>query len=136
MSTNSTPVPTDVDAPYWDGARRGVLVLQRCTNCATIRHYPRLLCAQCHSFDVEYFQAEGSGQVASWTVAHHAFEPAFTDQIPYALLTVDMAEGIRVLGRFSSDLGPSLRMPVRIKFLANSNGVPIPWFIPVAQEEK
>lgn len=112
---------------YWDGAARGVLVLQRCGDCGRIRHYPQVLCPGCHSFSVEPVEAAGTGTVHSWTVAHNAFDPAFADATPYVLLTVDMAEGVRVLGRYAGE--PTMGAAVRITFAPGPDGTPVPEFV-------
>ena len=114
---------------YSDGAARGVLVLQKCGSCGLVRHYPQVLCPSCYSFDVEPLESIGTGTVHSWTVAHHAFDPAFADQLPYVLLTVDMAEGVRVLGRFSGE--PAMGAAVRITFEPAPDGSPMPMFVAV-----
>ncbi|MBI4695718.1 MAG: OB-fold domain-containing protein [Gammaproteobacteria bacterium] len=88
--------PNPDAAPYWDGLREGRLMLQSCVSCGTVRHYPRPLCAECHSFEVEWLPSCCMGRVHSWTVIHHAFHPAFEDELPYCLVTVDLAEGVRV----------------------------------------
>jgi uncharacterized protein len=120
---------TESARSYWEGAAQGRLVLQRCGRCGRIRHYPQLLCGVCYSFDVEDVEASGDGTVHTWTVAHHAFHPAVTSEIPYVLVTVDMDEGVRVLGRFrSGDL--RLGLPVRIVFERGADGVPLPVFLP------
>lgn len=36
---------------------------------------------------------------ALWAVAHHAFHPAFAGKLSYVLVTVDVDEGVRALGR-------------------------------------
>lgn len=113
---------------YSDGAARGVLILQNCGSCGLVRHYPQVLCARCHSFDVEPLEASGAGTVHSWTVAHHAFDPAFADATPYVLLTVDMEEGVRVLGRYTGQ--PRVGAPVRITFTPAPDGSPMPVFVP------
>lgn len=110
--------------PYWDGARRGVLVLQRCTGCGRVRHYPTLLCPHCHGDGVEPLESSGRGTVHSWTVCHHAFDPAFADDLPYTLVTVDVEEGSRVLARFEGS--PRLDLPVRIDFRPGADDVPVP----------
>ena len=115
------------NSAYWDGAARGVLVLQRCGSCGLVRHYPQVLCPRCQSFDVEPLQAGGAGTVHSWTVTHHPFDPAFADATPYVLLTVDMAEGVRVLGRYAGDPVPGA--PVRITFEPDPAGNPMPVFV-------
>lgn len=119
----------DLSTGYWDGARRGALVLQRCTSCGHVRHYPTLLCPACHSVGVEALQASGRGTVHSWTVAHHAFDPAFADALPYTLVTVDIEEGPRVLARLepdSADHGLRIDAPVTIGFAQGAGGTPVP----------
>ncbi|RZT87136.1 hypothetical protein EV383_4044 [Pseudonocardia sediminis] len=117
----------DLSTGYWDGARRGALVLQRCTACGHVRHYPTLLCPVCHSDGVEPLEACGRGTVHSWTVAHHAFDPAFADDLPYTLVTVDVEEGPRVLARLEPDTaGLQIGRPVTIGFAPGAGGVPVP----------
>ena len=111
------PVPSALTQPYWDAARRGQLVLQQCSGCATIRHYPRLLCAHCHSADAHWTPASGLGHIHSWTVCHHVFHPGFAADVPYVLVTVDLQEGVRALGRWRG--GPlAIGVPVRGRFEA------------------
>ena len=132
MTTEPRPVPhpTPESQPYWDGAAAGVLRLQRCTACGTLRHYPQLICARCYSPGVEPFDASGFGAVHSWTVAHHAFHPAFTGDVPYTLVTVDLAEGPRMLGRLDPAAQDRLRigLKVRIRFVTGADGVALPVF--------
>ena len=96
-----TSLPTDRSAPYWAGLAAGELLLQACADCGVLRHYPRLLCDRCYSDQVCWQAASGRGAIHSWTVAHHAFHPAFAHELPYTLVTVDLAEGPRALGRWS-----------------------------------
>lgn len=119
--TKPQPHPTEITQPYWDGAAAGKLMLQRCTQCGTIRHYPQLLCTNCYSDAVEWIEASGRGTVQSWTIAHHAFHPAFKGELPYTLLTVDLQEGPRAMGRLEGDPAAlRLGLPVRIRFGADS----------------
>lgn len=117
MNANARPEPPDspLSRPYWEAAAQGRLVLQCCRQCGKVRHYPRLLCDACHSRDVDWTTASGQGRIHSWTISHHAFHPAFAAQLPYALVTVDLAEGVRALGRWA---GGDLRLgaPVRAVF--------------------
>ena len=126
-----TPHPTPEDQPYWDGAAAGVLRLQHCAACKKPRHYPQLVCPDCYSRDCEWIDASGRGAVHSWTVAHHAFHPAFKDDLPYTLVIVDLAEGPRALGRLDPSAQSALRigLPVRVTFPRNSEGTPLPVFL-------
>lgn len=109
------PQPTPLSKPYWDAAAKGRLVLQRCAKCGKIRHYPRLLCDNCYSDSVEWQTATGRGRVHSWTVAHHAFHKAFADELPYTLVTVDLEEGVRALGRWTGGK-LAIGVPVEARF--------------------
>lgn len=119
----------ELSAAYWEGARRGVLVVQRCGSCRTLRHYPRSMCARCHSLDVEHVEHDGRGAVHSWTVAHHAFAPELADDVPYVLATVDLGAGVRALGRLRG-AEPAIGLPVRLAFAPDSRGDPMPVFFP------
>lgn len=116
--------PPGVSLEYWAGAHDGRLVLQRCVACGMLRHYPQPLCPHCYSFEAEAVSASGNGAVHSWTVAHHAFDPSVADEVPYVLVTVDLQEGPRVLGRLASDDQLRIGMPVRIGFRAGQDGTP------------
>src|ERR1700749_3858858 len=120
----------EVSAAYWDGAARGRLVLQRCADCKLVRHYPRPVCPACRSFAHEQVEADGAGTVHSWTVAHHAFDPSIAADVPYVLLTVDMAEGVRVRGRWHGPDDLRIDRPVRLTFEQGPDGAPRPVFVP------
>ncbi|MGI4955268.1 MAG: Zn-ribbon domain-containing OB-fold protein [Janthinobacterium lividum] len=124
------PVPhPDADSQaYWEGAAEGRLRLQRCAACGTVRHYPQLVCSHCYALEVEAFDAGGTGRVHSWTVAHHAFHPAFKGELPYTLVTVDLPEGPRSLGRLDPASAGALRigLPVRVSFPRDAAGTPLP----------
>jgi uncharacterized OB-fold protein len=97
MPAKPRPEPTPESRPYWEGLRKHRLVLQRCADCGKIRHYPRPLCDACHSFACDWVEASGSATVHSWMVAHHPFHPAFRAELPYTLVTADLAEGVRLV---------------------------------------
>ena len=104
MNTNIPPVyhsphADAMSGPYWEGTRRGALVVQRCGACGSLRHYPQVLCARCYSDLIDWVELSGRGAVHSWTICYHAFHPAFVQDVPYALVTVDMEEGVRAMGR-------------------------------------
>jgi uncharacterized OB-fold protein len=122
------PHPSSLSAPYWQGTAEGKLRLQRCVRCGKVRHYPQLLCSDCYSDQVEWITASGLGTVHSWTVAHHAFHPAFRGDLPYTLVVVDLPEGPRALGRLEGE--PRLGLPVRATFPTTVDGIALPVFVP------
>jgi uncharacterized OB-fold protein len=99
MSTSDRPaiVPTEFSEGFWEAARRGELVIQRCSQCERLRHYPQPLCPDCHSNEFDWASVSGGGEIYSYTVAHRAFHPAWNDHAPYVLATIELDEGVRML---------------------------------------
>lgn len=93
----STPVADRETRPYWEGAGRHELVLQRCLDCGTVQHRPRGLCVSCLSDAIEHFVASGRGHVHTFTVTHQNGLPAFRDACPYVLAYVALEEGPRLM---------------------------------------
>jgi uncharacterized OB-fold protein len=67
--------------------------------------------------------ASGLGVIHSWTVSHHAFHPSFVAELPYTLVTVDLDEGVRALGRWVGPAELCIGMPVFGAFEAREGGV-------------
>lgn len=116
------PPPSALSAPYWEGAAAGRLMIQRCSGCGLLRHYPRLLCSSCYSTAVGWVEASGQGAIHSWTVAHHAYHPSFATDLPYTLVTVDLQEGVRALGRWRGAT-PAIGQKTIGRFEARADGV-------------
>ena len=56
----------------------------------------------------------------TWTVTHQALHPAYADDVPYAVLVVEMDEGVRMVSSLR-DLDPgdlALDLPVDVVFEA------------------
>ena len=126
------PEPTADTKPFWDALNEGRFRLQRCADCGKVRHYPRPVCDACWSMNVTWRDASGKGRVHSWTVTHHAFHPGFKLELPYALVTVDLDEGVRMNARLRGLDPAELRvgLPVRIDFEPVADDFTLPVFVP------
>ncbi|HEY6624625.1 MAG TPA: OB-fold domain-containing protein [Acidimicrobiales bacterium] len=93
------PVPDDVSRHYWEGARQGALLLQRCTACRFYLHPPGVACPRCLSESLDVVPACGWGTIYAFTVARQAFDPAFADDLPYVLALVELDDqpGLRMV---------------------------------------
>lgn len=63
--------PTRVDhdtAAYWEGLRKGKLVLCRCRKCDTWIHPPRACCPACWSDDVGHESPSGQATLYSYVI--------------------------------------------------------------------
>ncbi len=130
--TKPIPHPDELSAPYWEGLKRGVLMIQSCGECGTLRHYPRLLCGECYSLAVTWVEVSGRGEIHSWTVAHHAFLPSFKEDLPYVLVVVDLEAGVRAMGRLTGVLDTDIRIGLPVQFVARAraDGLLLPTFVP------
>jgi uncharacterized OB-fold protein len=122
------PSPTLDSQPYWDGLMERRLLLQQCADCGTVRHYPRPVCDQCYSMNVEWIEASGDATIHSWTISHHAFHPCFKKDLPLTLVTADLAEGVRLCARLRNVPPESLSFgaAVRVTFEAVEDDLVLP----------
>lgn len=97
------PAPTRLSQGFWDAAARHELVAQRCASCAAWRHYPQLRCPECTSDAWTWERLAGTGTIHSFSIAHQAFHPAWADRVPYAVVTVELDEGIRMVSDMEPD---------------------------------
>ena len=71
---------------FWDGARAGKLLIQRCKGCGELRHPPGPVCPSCHSFEWDTVEASGRGTVYSFVVMHYPEVPPFDHPNPIVLV--------------------------------------------------
>lgn len=131
MTEYNKPLPavTPEAKEFWEGCNRHELLIQRCKECGTYRHYPRPMCPNCHSLNVEWAKVSGRGKVYSFTVIHHPSHPAFLD-VPYAVVIVELEEGVRMVGDVV-DSRPEeiyIGMPVEVFFDDVTEEVTLPRF--------
>ncbi|MBN2283002.1 MAG: Zn-ribbon domain-containing OB-fold protein [Deltaproteobacteria bacterium] len=82
---------------FWKGCARHELRFQKCRRCGFVRWPPSFLCPECHYTDAEMIRASGRGRVYSFVVYHMAYHQGFTDDLPYVVALVELAEGPRFL---------------------------------------
>jgi len=93
------PLPhiDEVNRPFWEAAQRHKLILQKCQGCGHYRYPPGETCPRCLSDRLEWVKASGRGIVYTWAVVHQVYHPAFANDVPYAVVTVELEEGPRIL---------------------------------------
>lgn len=90
----------EVNAPFWEGTARGVLLVQACGACGRWRMPPRPMCPHCRSLEVEWVETSGRGTIWSFIVAHPPLLPAYAELAPYNAIIVALDEDplIRYVG--------------------------------------
>ena len=130
--TYAKPVPaiTPEMRPYFDGAKRQQLWIQRCTTCGTHRWPARPLCSQCLSDAAAWVHASGRGEVFSFVVMHQVYHPGFAAEVPHAVVIVKLAEGPKLISNLVGVDPHAIRigMPVRVVFDAITPEVTLPKF--------
>ena len=72
------PVPDEISAPFFDGARNGQLMLQHCTACHAWSFPVRERCPHCFAAKLEWRQASGRGSLYTFTVMPGSFDTRFS----------------------------------------------------------
>lgn len=128
------PEPDEDTRPFWEGCRRGELLMQRCAACQRLRFYPRPMCPHCRSFESEWVRMSGRGTIYSWIVAHPPVMPAFQDRVPMPVVLVELEEDpeLRLVGNIR-DCPPkdiSIGLPVEVVFEPVADDVTLPQWRP------
>jgi uncharacterized OB-fold protein/acyl dehydratase len=126
------PAVTQDTAFWFDGAREGKLLIQRCASCGKLRHPPGPVCPQCTSYDWDTVEASGCGTVYSFVVNHYPQVPAFDYPLPVGL--IELEEGTRlvadIVGVDAAEV--AVGMPVQAEFVAVDDEMTLPMFRPVS----
>jgi uncharacterized protein len=128
-SRKPLPSPDADTVALWAGMREGKLLLQHCGRCGNVAYYQQQLCRKCGSEELAAKPASGYGKVHSFSVVHRAPGPAFKNDVPYAVLLVELAEGPRMISTFAGDPDDvAFDMDVQIVFEKVSDEVTLPQF--------
>jgi uncharacterized protein len=91
-TTKPAIVPTDIDRFFWEGARLGKLMVQRCAACGSYQHPPLPVCGRCGFEAPPPVPVSGDGEVYAFTVMRRAFHPGFAADVPYIVGLVALRE--------------------------------------------
>jgi uncharacterized protein len=93
MTKRSWPVIDEYSAPYWDGAAKGQLTVQKCDDCAAIVFPPYPECLECGCSDTTWLPMRGIGTVHSLGVVEDSILPGLEDLLPLRCALVELDEG-------------------------------------------
>jgi uncharacterized protein len=125
------PVLNGDNAFYWDGAGRGLLLIQSCGACGELCHPPAPLCPSCHSPDRVVREMSGRGRVVSYIVVHHPPNPWF--RLPLAVAVIELEEGPRVTSNVCAVPTDEIDIGLEVEvFFAptDEEGIGVPLFRP------
>lgn len=84
-------------APFFEGARQGQLMVQKCAECGTMRFPAAELCSNCLSTKAGWVKVSGRGEVYSFNIMHQVYHPGFAGEVPYAVVVVKLEEGPKLV---------------------------------------
>jgi uncharacterized protein len=124
------PAITEDNLFFWQAARDGRLVAQRCGSCGLLRHPPRTACPACQSLAIEIAELSGEGEVYSYSLLWHPRSPRFS--YPVIAVLVDLAEGVRMVSNLVGLAADEVRigLPVTVEFEPCEAELAVPVFRP------
>jgi uncharacterized OB-fold protein len=132
------PALTEETRAYWDAAREGRLLAERCNACHAQWFPPRSICRTCRSRDTSLFEIQSTGYVYSYTVNYQRWLPNL--DVPFAIVLVEFADhpGVRVPGRLRGCAMDAIEinMPVDVGFEPGPDGFAIPSFVSTTRENE
>ncbi len=125
------PEPTPETKHFWEGAKTGKLLLQRCGDTGKAYFPPRPFSPYTGTRNVEVFEASGRGTLHSYVI-HHRPVPGFKP--PYAIAVVELEEGPRMMTNIidcpQTPEALVLDMPLEVAFVPMDDSISLPLFRP------
>lgn len=109
MSANAKPLAdrTPENAPFWQAAAEGRLVMPYCEECETFHWLPRGQCPHCFNSQWSWRAASGRGTVHSFSVMHRETPP-----VVYAI--VELREGVAMMTHLVADDPGAVRIGMEV----------------------
>ena len=129
------PLIDSESEPFWRAAREGRFLIMHCRACGRSYFYPRRYCPRCWSDETEWCEASGRGTVYTYSIVRQNPAPPFSDWCPYAVVLVDLEEGVRVMANWDRAVELerlAVGLPVEVTFEAITEEISLPRFRPVS----
>ena len=138
MSQNQKPIPViqPWTREFWKATKKGDLLIQQCQDCNSNIFFPKKVCPECWSGNLDWQKASGKATVYTFTVMRDMVEPRFMGDLPYVIAMVDLDEGIRMTTRIVN-CNPDdveIGMNVEVVFEEVSPECSLPMFQPVDEK--
>lgn len=131
LPTPSPPINPETQR-FWSGAAEHKLLLPRCNSCQTVIWYPRTLCSNCGSRDVNWFEASGRGSIYTFTICRRGAGD-YRAVGAFVLAYVELEEGPRIMTNIVDSAPESLAIgqSVEVVFHDTTDGLALPRFRPI-----
>jgi len=129
---DSRPFPalTPGNEFFWTAGAEGRLRFKRCQACGLYLHPPTPICPNCLSKSIAVEDVSGRGMVVTFTVNHHAWDPAFKPPYVIAIVEIEEAPYVRLTTNIVNCAPEDVRMEMPVEVLFHQVG---PTWLPVFQ---
>jgi uncharacterized OB-fold protein len=111
----SLPKINKIDEPYWKGAAAGKLLIQKCKECGKLQMFPRVVCVDCFSGDIDWVPAKGTGKIHTFSWVRVPRNPAFKEDVPICYINVILDEGVIMESRLDGKGKENVKLGDRVK---------------------
>jgi uncharacterized protein len=111
MSTISAPASTGILARHEAELNQGRFFIQRCLGCKAAIYFPREICPQCASDQLEFVAPSGNGTVYAVTTVRRKADAGGD----YNVSLVDLDEGVRLMSRIENLAPNDVKIGQRVK---------------------
>jgi uncharacterized OB-fold protein len=136
MAAVPKPIPavTPEMKEFFEGARQGRLMVQKCEGCGTLRFPAYEICTKCLSNRASWVPLSGRGTIFSFNIMHQLYHPGFASEVPYAVVVVELEEGPKFVSNLTGIKPHDIKcgMLVEVAFEKVSDEVYLPKFRPRA----
>jgi uncharacterized OB-fold protein len=135
---SARPLPDLADPdfePYFRACASGELRIPHCAGCGWWQWPPRSICPQCHADAWTWDKAGETATLYSWTTVWRPGLAYFDDQVPFAIVVVelDAVPNVRMLSNSVDCLPGDLEIGLRLEviFRQVADNVTLPYWRPV-----
>ena len=88
-----SPIPEEVDKPFWDACNEDRLVIQNCTACDRVQQPPEPTCYQCGSAEsISWKEMSGRGTIYTYAVMYDTPVPLLYNDQPFNVAVIALED--------------------------------------------
>ena len=108
------PKPTPATQAFWDGAKKGKLMLQWDPTAKKYQCWPRANSVRTGKRNLQWKATSGKGELYSFTITHVP-TPGFEARAPYVIGMIELDEGVRIIANLINIKIDDVEIGMRMK---------------------
>lgn len=108
------PKPTPATQAFWDGAKKGKLMLQWDPTAKKYQFWPRANSVRTGKRNLQWKPTSGKGELYSFTVTHVP-TAGFEARAPYVIGMIELDEGVRIIANLINIEIEDVEIGIRMK---------------------